>query len=133
MYMYVCAHLCVRSLQGMRGLQELSLAGGLLRDLHELRELQGAPELRSLWVGGCPVTRRPFFREHLLAYVPGLKVLDGRSLVFDAAQIHAQFCAAQFQLQQVCLQELRVAVLSHWVRLRACHMQLLKVAVGQFR
>jgi U2 small nuclear ribonucleoprotein A' len=57
-------------------LHSLVLSNNALASLAALEPLAGFPALVRLSLRGCPVTRRPYYREWLLHRLPSLRVLD---------------------------------------------------------
>ena len=70
-------------------LERLSLADNVVASAEQVAQLAVLPRLRHLSLSGCPVERRPFFRQHVRVLLPGLESLDGRALPPAAAATEA--------------------------------------------
>jgi hypothetical protein len=70
-------------------LERLSLADNLVETPEQVARLAVLPRLRHLSLRGCPVERRPFFRQHVRVLLPALESLDGRALPPAAEAVEA--------------------------------------------
>ena len=129
--------------------QKLSLSSNKISYLEDLDALKECRSLTNLAIGDNKVTKLPYFGAYLMYRCPKLTVLDGKSVsadqYFAQSQGRDESCAAvmvstsgratlgaiKYQLDQLCVNELRICILTHWRALLACHNELFGKIFGE--
>ena len=114
--------------------QNLSMGNNLVKFLEDLTCLRHLKHLEKLSLEGNPVTNMPYYREYVLGLCPHLILLDGSKVSIEErleAKNKNKKIAAVFE--QLRINELRLAILTHFIHLSKCHIQLLKLIYGSFK
>lgn len=123
------------NIKQFENLHTLSIANNCIHYIHQLDGLKQCSNLLHLTINDNKVTKMPFFREYLFHCCPKLTLLNGIKVhhSYDNANINSIINSFKYQINQLCLNELRVCILSHWNKLLRCHMELISVVVGGWR
>lgn len=112
----------------------LSIKNNSIRYLDEIRSLSLLRRLTKLSMEGNPVTRLPYYREHVIVSCQSLTVLDDKAISADErATATKDFYRNTAYYDQLRINELRNCVISHIRNLTACHLEFQQYVFGKFR
>lgn len=112
----------------------LSIKNNAIRYLDEIQPLSRLRRLTKLSMEGNPVTRLPYYREHVIVSCPLLTVLDDRAVSADErTSATREFFRNTAYYDQLRINELRNCVISHVRNMMACHLELQQTVFGKFR
>ena len=131
-------------------LNTLSITNNCIHYIYQLHGLKQCVNLVNLTINDNKVTKMPFFREYIYYCCPKLTLLNGIKVqnisnnipnapnipntnTYKYSNIISVINSFKYQINQLCLNELRVCILTHWNQLLKCHIQLISVVVGGFR
>lgn len=112
----------------------LSVKNNGIRYLDEIRPLSLLRRLNKLSMEGNPVTRLPYYREHVIVSCPSLTILDDKSVSSEErSSATREFYRNTAYYDQLRINELRNCVILHIRNLIACHLELQQNVFGRFR
>eukprot|EP00466_Bigelowiella_natans_P020945 jgi/Bigna1/71869/fgenesh1_pg.17_\ len=113
-------------------LRVASLANNLIEDVEHVREVGSHSNLESLYLDGNPIAELPNYKIQLLAAIPHLRMLDGRSVARnDRARAVEAVKRQETMLSLMFENDLAMRKLRHSTKKMALHFELHKAAYGR--